>query len=570
MEWLNLPLNTFLNGSANGILGTAGGTVGALPVLCLILAIKTGDPIGAAISIGTMLQGSAFLLTNPLGWALMALSLAKALEVPPEVWGIGTFKFGVGTDRAYDAQGAGFGIERVRLLMQGNGQSPTNADGTQNDTYFGGVQGYLQGIVDAAAQADPDDLLGIIPQRLGQLTWREARQDQRGYALVDIDPITGQQRYPELRYGDDWNPYNADATDPAQTRNIFNRLITSAIQRGAVAPLWEVQTARLQQDAGDPLAGLIEEERAARRGLGATVDPVTKLLLPGAFRPITLDLDGDGRITTISNADTTRAFNWDGSGFDKQVGWVGHNDGLLFLDRNPNGVVESGKELFSNSAIADAAKGVRSLAWVDANGDGLINAADPVFAQLKVWQDANGNAQADAGELKTMAHLGITELDYNNGRFTRNGQFASLQTTAQETSADGQRVSVVPDGIKVEFDDGRVLVYPTRVADASLVPRVTSVSNGSAVEGAAIDFTVRLNVAAVTPTLVNLALQDGSANQATDLSLPIEVSLDGGATFMALVGGVVSVPAGLMQFVVRVQTADDAVVEALETFTLPA
>ena len=565
---LNLPLNTFLNGSGTGLL--AGGSVGALPVLGLIVAIKTGDPIGAAISIGTMLQGSAFLLTNPLGWALLALSLAKALEEPPEAWGVGTFKFGVGTDLVYDAQGESFGIDRVRTLMQGNGVPAKLPNGQPNPAYFGGVRGYLQGIVDAAAQANPDDLLGIIPQRLGQLTWREARQDQPGYALVDIDPITGQQRYPGLRYGDDWNPYNADATDPAQTRNIFDRLITSAIQRGAVAPLWEVQTARLQQDAGDPLAGLIEEERAARRGVGAALDPTTNKLLPGVFRPITLDLDGDGRITTVSNADNTRAFNWDGSGFDKQVGWIGNNDGLLFLDRNPNGVVDSGKELFSNSAIADAAKGVRSLAWVDANGDGLINSADPVFAQLKVWQDTNGNAQADAGELKTMAQLGIAELDYNNGRFTRNGQFASLQSTALETSADGQRVSVVPDGIKVEFQDGRVLVYPTRVADASLVPRVTSVSNGSAVEGAAVDFTVRLNVAAVTPTLVNLALQDGSANQATDLVLPIEVSLDGGTTFTAVVGGVVSVPAGLMQIVVRVQTADDALVEALETFTLHA
>jgi Ca2+-binding RTX toxin-like protein len=564
---LSPTLNSVLNGggASAGVLGN----VGVLPVLGLILAIKAGDPIGAAMSIGTLIQGSAFL-TTPLGWVLIAASLVKALEEPPEAWGVGTFKFGVGTDLVYDAQGESFGIDRVRTLMQGNGLPPKLPNGQPNPASFGGVQGYLQGIVDAAAQANPYDLLGIIPQRLPQLQWREARQEQPGYALVDIDPISGKQRFPDLRYGDDWNPYNADATDPAQTKNIFDRLVTSAIERGAVAPLWEVQTARLQQDAGDPLAGLIEEERAARRGVGAALNPITNKLLPGVFRPITLDLDGDGRITTVSNADTTRAFNWDGSGFDKQVGWVGNNDGLLFLDRNPNGVVDSGKELFSNSAVADAAKGVRSLAWVDANGDGLINSADPVFAQLKVWQDTNGNAQAEAGELQSMAQLGITELDYNNGRFSRNGQLASLQSTALETSADGQRVSVVPDGIKVEFDNGRVLVYPTRVADASLIPRVTSVSNGSAVEGAAVDFTVRLNVGGVIPTLINLALQNGTASQATDLTLPMQVSLDGGATFTALVGGAVTVPAGMLQIVVRVQTADDAIVESLETFTLKA
>src|SRR5258706_11030005 len=111
---------------------------------------------------------------------------------------------------------------------------------------------------------------------------------------------------------------------------------------------------------------------------------------------------------------------------------------MLFLDRNPNGVTDSGKELFSNSRIADAAKGVRGLAWVDANGDGLINAADPVFAELKVWQDANGDGIADYEELKSLEALGITELDYNNSRFTPNGTLQSIQTDTLETSPTGQ------------------------------------------------------------------------------------------------------------------------------------
>ncbi len=439
-------LSGVLNGAPGGVLQGGLSGVGALPALGLISAIKNDDPIGAAMSVGTLLQGSAFFAT-PAGWFLIAASLCKALESPPEAWGIGTFTFSpAGTDLVLDAQGESFGIERVRQLQMT-------------------MQDYLQDIVDQQRQANPNAPLGIIPQRLGTLTWREARQPDPGYALRDIDPLTGEERYVGLRYNDDLTPYNADATDPEQRRNLLERMVVSAIERDAIAPLWEVQTAKLQQVGGDPLAGLTEEERAARRGLLAPVDLATNLHRPGEFRPIALDLDGDGRIATIANADNDRAFDWDGSGFDKQVGWVGSGEGLLWLDRNPNGVAESGKELFSNSLLADAAKGTRSLAAVDANGDGVIDAADPVYAALKVWHDADGDAVVDAGEAKSLADLGISALDYNNNRFTRNGQLQSMQTAVLEASADGERVSVVPEGIRVEFSDGRATLYVTRVND---------------------------------------------------------------------------------------------------------
>jgi hypothetical protein len=42
-------------------------------------------------------------------------------------------------------------------------------------------------------------------------------------------------------------------------------------------------------------------------------------------------------------------------------------------------VVDSGKELFSNSLVSDDYKGVRSLDWVDANRDGKITSIDPVL-----------------------------------------------------------------------------------------------------------------------------------------------------------------------------------------------
>lgn len=44
--------------------------------------------------------------------------------------------------------------------------------------------------------------LGIVPQRLPAITWRESRPGDPGYAVLDINPLTGEQRYPYLRFAD--------------------------------------------------------------------------------------------------------------------------------------------------------------------------------------------------------------------------------------------------------------------------------------------------------------------------------------------------------------------------------
>ena len=135
------------------------------------------------------------------------------------------------------------------------------------------------------------------------------------------------------------------------------------------------------------------------------------------------------------------------SGFVKRTGRVDAGQGLLVLDRNLNSAADSGKELFSNSLVSDAAKGVRSMAWVDANADGVIDASDPVFAALNVWQDANQDGVQTAAETHSLASLGISKLDYTNGRFTRDGHDYALQSSDLETSNDGVRVNVVRGGI---------------------------------------------------------------------------------------------------------------------------
>ncbi len=128
--------------------------------------------------------------------------------------------------------------------------------------------------------------------------------------------------------------------------------------------------------------------------------------------PLILDLDGDGVETKglVSGA----FFDHAGDGFREETGWVGSDDGLLVLDRNGNGTIDDGRELFGNqtplSNGATAADGYQALAEWDANADGKLDASDPVWSQLRVWQDADGDGVSAGEELRTLPDVGVTAI----------------------------------------------------------------------------------------------------------------------------------------------------------------
>lgn len=105
----------------------------------------------------------------------------------------------------------------------------------------------------------------------------------------------------------------------------------------------------------------------------------------GLSRPVRFDLDADGRIDSIS-APTG-------------------DDALLALDRNGNGRIDDGRELFGDQH--GAANGFAELARFDDNGDGRINAADAVFDKLRLLRfDAQGRQQ-----LQTLGEAGVSAID---------------------------------------------------------------------------------------------------------------------------------------------------------------
>jgi hypothetical protein len=162
--------------------------------------------------------------------------------------------------------------------------------------------------------------------------------------------------------------------------------------------------------------------------------------------PIVLDLDGNGIQTLSVNAGVN--FDLLANGQPVQTGWVGAGDGLLVLDRNQDGSINDGSELFGTSTnMADGSKavdGYQALAQLDTNQDGVISSADAQFAKLGVWVDGNADGQTGGGEVKSLAELNIAQLslsaqvttDTNNGNLV--GLTSSYQTTdgVVHTAAD--------------------------------------------------------------------------------------------------------------------------------------
>ncbi len=129
--------------------------------------------------------------------------------------------------------------------------------------------------------------------------------------------------------------------------------------------------------------------------------------------PLILDLDGDGVETT--NVKDGAYFDHDGNGFAEQTGWVSSDDGLLVMDRNNNGTIDNGKEIFGDQTILQngqrATDGFQALAELDSNSDGVIDVNDTAFSNLRIWQDVDGDGYSAADELFTLQEVGIQSIN---------------------------------------------------------------------------------------------------------------------------------------------------------------
>ena len=89
---------------------------------------------------------------------------------------------------------------------------------------------------------------------------------------------------------------------------------------------------------------------------------------------------------------------------------------FLALDRNHDGIINDGGELFGD--VNGSTNGFTDLALFDLNHDHVIDSRDPIFKELLLWQDKNGDGISQPDELFTMKAMGIRSisLEFQEGK----------------------------------------------------------------------------------------------------------------------------------------------------------
>ncbi|QWD61807.1 hypothetical protein ICV39_08665 [Polynucleobacter sp. MWH-UH25E] len=117
--------------------------------------------------------------------------------------------------------------------------------------------------------------------------------------------------------------------------------------------------------------------------------------------PIVLDLSGDG----ISYIESNPGVIYDFGNGAVISPWISANDGFLAYLNTDGSLNISFSTLLGETDLQGLAK------VYDVNKDGVLNSEDAEFSSFGVWNDSNGDGIADAGEVKSLAEIGIASIN---------------------------------------------------------------------------------------------------------------------------------------------------------------
>ncbi len=131
---------------------------------------------------------------------------------------------------------------------------------------------------------------------------------------------------------------------------------------------------------------------------------------PPGSTPLVLSFDG----APVTFAASTRAFAINGT-MSVATDWPTARTPWLALDRNSNGAIDDGSELFGSATLLKsgerASNGFIALRELDTDGDGQLTPADAGWSQLRLWNDGDSDRVSSGAELTGLGARRLVSID---------------------------------------------------------------------------------------------------------------------------------------------------------------
>ncbi len=132
--------------------------------------------------------------------------------------------------------------------------------------------------------------------------------------------------------------------------------------------------------------------------------------------PLVLDFStSQGSLETLSASKSQVSFDLDRDGVKTQTGWILPTSSFLAYDRNQNGIIDHGGELFGNHTQTSNSNttfenGFDALKTFDSNFDNIIDSSDAMFSKLLLWTDHNMDGISQKSELEFLADREVSKI----------------------------------------------------------------------------------------------------------------------------------------------------------------